>query len=109
MTREEFIRMPEYHIAQASDAYWKKNKDNEEANIMSAFEDGADWMCENLDLLWISVKEKPTKTDTYFVRTIEGCADIAFYDKDKDEWYDGKTTNGTPNYYMEIPSHPLIK
>ena len=52
MTREELIRMPEYHIAQASDAYWKKNKDIEEANIMSAFEDGADWMRENLDILW---------------------------------------------------------
>ena len=51
----------------------------------------------------ISVKEKPTKTDTYFVRTCEGCADIAFYDKGTDQWHAGKTTDGTPNYYMGIP------
>lgn len=52
---------------------------------------------------WISIKEKPKKTDTYFVRTKEGCVDMAFYCKETDEWYDGKITDGTPILYMAIP------
>ena len=60
-------------------------------------------LCEKQRNPWISIKEKPKKTDTYFVRTKEGCVDMAFYCKETDEWYDGKITDGTPILYMKIP------
>ena len=60
-------------------------------------------LCEKQRNPWISIKEKPKKTDTYFIRTKEGCVDMAFYCKETDEWYDGKITDGTPILYMTIP------
>ncbi len=103
MTREELVKMREYQIGTASTEYWYKNMNNTDISIMDAFEDGIVWTDNHPKNPWISVKEKPTKTDTYFVRTCEGCADMAFYDKDTDQWYDGKLTDGRPNYYMKIP------
>ena len=102
MTRKELVNMRDYQIGTASTEYWYNNM-NSHISIIEAFEDGIDCADNHPKNPWISIKEKPTKTNTYFVRTCEGCVDIAFYDKNTDQWYDGKITNGTPNYYMEIP------
>ena len=86
MTRKELVNMRDYQIGTASTEYWYNNM-NSHISILEAFEDGIDWADNHPKNSWISIKEKPTKTNTYFVRTCEGCVDIAFYDKNTDEYY----------------------
>ena len=52
---------------------------------------------------WISVEEKPKKTDVYYVRTLQVCADMAYFDSSIEKWEKGRFTDGTVTYWMTIP------
>lgn len=103
MTREELVQMREYQVGAASNQYWNKNKDNDEVSIMTAFEDGVSWADEHPKNPWIGVEEKPKKTDVYYVRTCQGCADMAYFDSSIEKWEKGRFTDGTVTHWMLIP------
>ena len=44
----------------------------------------------------------PDKYDVYLVKTEEGCYDFALFDIEG--WRVGKTTGGTPKWWMAIPT-----
>ena len=43
MTREELVNSRQYQITNAAIDYYRKYKDIEEADMVSTFEDGAEW------------------------------------------------------------------
>ncbi len=47
-------------------------------------------------------KNEPEKIDTYLVLTEEGIYGFAFWDDDG--WHREKMSDGTPKYWMEIPT-----
>jgi hypothetical protein len=48
-----------------------------------------------------SVNDFPEKFDTYLVKTEEGCYDFAHFENGN--WHKGNVTDGTPEFWAEIP------
>ena len=122
MTREELLQMREYKVAQASTEYWKKNMDNDEVSIMTAFEDGVVWADEHPKNPWISVEdrlpERMTSIDSNGTTIIDCCSKYVFgydamynmgrlvcYNHESEIWESHDTyTIGRITHWMQIPN-----
>lgn len=65
---------------------------------------GAEWADQFPKSPWISVEDRqPNKTDGYYVRTREGCADMAYFDSAIEKWGKAHFTDGHVSHWMPIP------
>ena len=93
--------MSKNKIAAAATVYAKETWNNEEDQFvcMDGFKEGAQWMQhELLKSMWHDASEKPTRYDTYLVRTKQGCLDFCHFATEK--WH-GKGI-GTVEKWLDL-------